>query len=460
MTNKRSVSLKKNLIITLSSLLSVALILVFLVGFFSAKNEVAEVFDADLVKSAKLIFGLIRHEILEEEDKNKNDFELDLTIAEQQKIFHRYEYKIHSQIWKGSRLIYSSRKNSLAEKPDYTGFKDVTFDGTQWRAFVLNDEKSDITILVMEKEAIREELADEIAFSMFLPLIFSFIPLFLIVIFTIKKRLQPLDRIADEISEMSSKSLKSLQDNDAPLELRPVIESFNSLVEKLNQSMESERRFTDYAAHELKTPLAAITIQAQLLEKTKDRVKQQEYLHDLIDGIERMSHMVNQLLTLVRLEPENNQIEREDFSLRNTIEKLLEDYAAEIAKHRMRIDHVFERNSGKLIINANKTYIEIMIRNLIDNAIKYSPDGGVISINISRKNDHANLKIVNQGAVISEGDKQKIFNNFYRANIEINKDKSGCGLGLAIVKKIADLHGASISFESENGVNVIQVSFR
>ncbi len=455
MTSFRKTSLKRNLIITLSSLLAVALTIVFLVGYFFARNEINKVFDANLIKSAKLISSLIEHEILEEK---KSKFDLDLTGVDEQKIFHRYEYKIHSQIWNGDKLIYNSSKDYCAEKPDYQGLKDVSYDNKKWRSFVLTDQKDNATILVMEQDEIRDELTNEIIFSLFLPLMFSFVLLFLIIVLTVNKRLQPLEIMAQKIAKMSSKSLKKLNNKEAPLELEPFIASFNSLVDKVSDSMVLERRFTDYAAHELKTPLAAVKIQSQLLQKIKDPQKQIEYLQDLTDGVERMTHMVNQLLTLTRLEPENNQIQREDFSLKHLIESIIELYSKQVNNHNVTLNFESDANQD-FVISANKTYIEIMVRNLIDNAIKYSPENEKVQVELQKNNRRIILAITNKGATISEAEQDKLFDNFYRANIVSHQNKQGSGLGLAIVKKIADLHEAKIIFTSRNSVNKVEIRF-
>ncbi len=449
-------SLKKNLIITLSSLLAVAITMVFLIGYFFAKNEITKVFDANLVKSAKLISSLIKHEILE---GRKYHVDLDLTGVESQEIYHRYEYKIHSQIWNNDKLIYNSDKNYNAERPDYEGFKDVDYEGKNWRSFVIDDQKTRVKILVMEQEEIRQELTNEIILSLFLPLIFAFVPLFLIIVFTINKRLRPLEKMAQKIEKMSTKSLEKFSDNQAPLELEPFINSFNSLIEKLKDSMNLERRFTDYAAHELKTPLAAVKIQTQLLLKTKDAQKQKEYLQDLSDGIERMTHMINQLLTLTRLEPENNQIQRENFSLSSVINNIVAMYSQQMVGNKIILDFSHDHKGQEVLINANKTYIEIMVRNLLENAVKYSPDNGVIKVEILQNAQEIILVITNSGATIGDDDKAKLFDNFYRANIGSHQDKQGSGLGLAIVKKIAELHSAKIDFTSQNGVNKVEVKF-
>lgn len=451
----RSKSLRKNLITALSSLIAITLIVIYVISFFSVRNEIQEVFDADLAKSSKVIFGLISHEVSEEGDL---DFAADFDVHLQQKAFHRYEYKIDLQAWAGDRLIYSSNNNLFFEKPSYQGFRDVILNQKKWRSFAFSDENSGITILVSEKASIRNKLILEILFSLLIPLTLSFIPLLFIIIAVVNKKLQPLDRFSLEISKMSSQTLRHFKDRDMPSELKPFVNSFNELLDRLNHSMESERRFTDYAAHELKTPLAAIKIQAQLLEKNQHKEKSAEYLHDLIDGINRMSHMISQLLTLVRLEPENNQIEKEKVELKNLAKSVLKNYAKQAEKKEIQIQ--FEADEKNILIEANRVYLEILIRNLVENAIKYSPENEAVVINISQKIDQVSLRIINRGIKLSKEECREIFNNFYRVSKNNSEENQGCGLGLAISKKIVDLHQGSISFFSQHEKNSVEVLFK
>lgn len=446
--NRKSQSIKKNLILALSTLICVTLVVVYLISFFATRKEINEVFDANMIKSSRLIFGLIKNGSVKE---NEGDLSLNFDSELEQKIFHRYEYRIHSQAWKDEKLIYNSDDSLIVPIPESEGFSDVTINKKNWRGFSFYDKKSHIRILVLEKHHIRNELSLEILFSLIVPLLLSFVPLLLIIIATVNKELRILNRLAIKIKKMSSNSLEQFPSDNVPLELKPFVKSFNHLLVRLAQSMESERRFTDYAAHELKTPLAAIKIQAQLLLRNKNKEREKEYLENLIDGINRASHMVNQLLTLSRLEPESKDIEKEKFDLAQIAQFILRNYEERMSEKNLtlKFDH------AESLIEANKTYIEILLRNLIDNAIKYSVKGSEIDVKISAKK----IKISNHGAEISEEERGKIFNKFYRISHLDFENEMSCGLGLAIVKKIVDMHDGNIVFESKNGINSVLITF-
>lgn len=442
-------SIKKHLIFALSSLITIVLLIAYLVSFFTTKNEIKKVFDANLIKSSQLIFGVVKHEQFSKKGFN---ISLNLDAELQQKFFHRYDYKIHSQAWHDGNVIYNSGENLKMEKPDYEGFKDMIIDQKKWRSFSFYDSKSQIQILVLEEKSIRNKLIFEILFSLLVPLLLSFVPLFFIIAKTVTTEFKPLDLLTDQIKKMSSRAPQQLKNQNFPLELKPFFKSFNSLLGRFAESMESERRFTDYAAHELNTPLAAIKIQAQLLAKNKEKTKDEQYLQDLLGGIERATHLVDQLLTLSRIEPDNKSIKKEKFNLRDLVEFTLENYRAKAEARNIEIDLIVG-DGGDLKIEANKTYIEILLRNLIDNAIKYSFDGKKITVEIGKKNHHLFFKITNSGNQIAPEEVAKIFNNFYRVNREV----AGCGLGLAIAKKIVDLHLGVISFKSKDESNRVEV---
>ncbi len=436
----KETSIKKNLIVKLSSLILLALIISYCASFLNTAKEIREVFDADMIKSAKLIFGVVKHESFVE-----NSAILDSEL--QQKFLNRYEYKIHAQAWKKGKIIFNSGENLNLARPEYEGFSDVEIGGKKWRGFAFFDKKSQIEILVLEKNSIRRELIFEIIFSLLIPLLVSFIPLFLIIISIVRTELKPLNLLAQKIEEISSETIKKFKNPHAPQELKPFLKSFNSLLSRLSDSMESERRFTDYAAHELNTPLTAIKIQAQILATNKRKEKDAEYLQDLLAGIDRATHLVDQLLTLSRLEVDNKNFATEKFCLKNLLESL--------TKNQPNIEIFYEEKSENFNIEANKFYIEILLRNLLENAAKYGEKNKPIEISITKKHGEINLKISNFGEKISNEEIEKIFNNFYRTNNTQNA--SGCGLGLAICKKIVDLHSGKISFKSQDGKNLVTV---
>jgi two-component system sensor histidine kinase QseC len=444
-------SIKKNLITRLSFLVIFALIIIYFFSFINTRKEIREVFDADLIKSAKLLESLIKNDPVK---KNGEKFIFDKQF--QQKILNRYEYKIHAQAWKNNQVIYNSGESLELVEPDVEGFSNVELNEKKWRGFAFFDQESKIKILVLEELEIRNALIFEIILSLLIPLFISFIPLFLIISFTVKKELRPLEMLGLKIKKISTNSLSEFKNPQAPKELKPFLTSFNSLLIRLSESMESERRFTDYAAHELNTPLAAIKLQAQFLAANKDKEKEREYLQDLIEGVNRATHLVNDLLTLARLESDSKNLSKEKFDLVQLIKFVAAEFKNKADEKKIRLNFIFDERSSELVM-AYKSYVEILLRNLIDNAIKYGEENSDVEILLTKKSKKFHLKISNKGEEILSEEIAKLFRNFYRIN-SIKSSNIGSGLGLAICKKITDLHFGEISFGSKNGINSVEVS--
>jgi signal transduction histidine kinase len=427
------------------------MLFVYFISFLNSKKEISEVFDAEMIKSAKLISALVHHESFID-NYNKLDFVL------KQKILNRYEYQIHAQAWRDNEIIFNSGENLNLPEPDYEGFRNLEINQNKWRSFVFIDQESNTKTLVLEKYSIRKSLRDEIIFSLVFPFFISLPFLFFIIFSVVKKELNSLRILTKQIGKISSENLKSFKSPNLPLELKPFLKSFNSLLIKLSDSMESEKRFTDYAAHELKTPLTAIKAQAQLLVHNKNPQKFSYYLDDLIKGVERANHLVEQLLMLSRIQSDYHEFNKEIFSLDQLLEKIVINFEEKISENEIKLQFFCEKN---LSLNANRFYIEILINNLIDNAIKYSEIGGLIEIKLKQEERNLILSIINFGELIPENEIKKIFQNFYRINKKnYNKNISGSGLGLAICKKIVDLHSGLISFTSKENKNIAEIIFK
>lgn len=448
---KKNNSLKINLILKLNIVLLIISTLVFIVSFNVGENEINQVFDAELIKSAKLVFELAKHE-----NFIKNSPHLDEKLH--QKFFNRYDYELHAQAWKNNRLIYNSGEHLNASKPEEEGFKNLIINQEKWRSFAFFDKISDTKILVIEKFHIRENLIFEIALASSLALFILLFLIIIIVIFVVNKELKPLENIANQVSLISLEKIKKIQENNLPKELQPFIKSFNSLIEKLLNSLENEKRFTDYAAHELNTPLTAIRLQAQILLNQNNNKNHRQEFESLIEAVDGASHLINQLLTLSRINGELDKNSMKKISIINLINEIIENFSKEISQKNLKIIKNFENIFSKNNVAINKTYFQILFKNLLDNAIKYSRDNEEIIIEIEKNIDETSIKIINSNDDLALIDTKKVFENFYRSNKSINtRNVVGSGLGLAIAKKIVEIHKGSITFNCINDKAVIQI---
>jgi two-component system sensor histidine kinase QseC len=448
---RKNNSLKINLIFKLNIVLLIISTLVFIVSFRIGKNEINQVFDAELIKSARLIFELTKHETF-----IKNSSHLDEKLH--QKFFNRYDYELHAQVWKNNKLIYNSGEYLNASSPTEEGFKDIIINQENWRSFAFFDKLNDTQILVIEKFHIRENLIFEIALASSIALFLLLFFIIVVVIFVVNKELKPLEKIANEVSLISLAKIKKIPENNLPRELQPFMNSFNSLIEKLLNSLENEKRFTDYAAHELNTPLTAIRLQAQILLNQNHNKNHRQEFENLIEAVDGASHLINQLLTLSRINGGLDKNSMKKISVINLINEIIENFAKEIAQKNLKITKNFENISTKNNVAINKIYFQILFKNLLDNAIKYSLENEEINIEIEKNIDETSIKITNSNDDLALIDTKKVFENFYRSNKSIStRNVLGSGLGLAISKKIVEFHNGSISFKCIGNKAVVQI---
>jgi len=448
---RKNNSLKINLIFKLNIVLLIISTLVFIVSFRVGENEINQVFDAELIKSARLIFELTKRETF-----IKNSSHLDEKLH--QKFFNRYDYELHAQVWKNNKLIYNSGEYLNALSPTEEGFKDIIINQENWRSFAFFDKLNDVQILVIEKFHIRENLIFEIALASSIALFLLLFFIIVVVIFVVNKELKPLEKIANEVSLISLAKIKKIPENNLPKELQPFMSSFNSLIEKLLNSLENEKRFTDYAAHELNTPLTAIRLQAQILLNQNHNKNHRQEFENLIEAVDGASHLINQLLTLSRINGGLDKNSMKKISVINLINEIIENFAKEIAQKNLKITKNFENILTKNNVAINKIYFQILFKNLLDNAIKYSLENEEINIEIEKNINETSIKITNSNDDLALIDTKKVFENFYRSNKSLStRNVLGSGLGLAISKKIVELHNGSISFKCIGNKAVVQI---
>jgi two-component system sensor histidine kinase QseC len=247
--------------------------------------------------------------------------------------------------------------------------------------------------------------------------------------------------LADEISKRKASKLEPLSTDHLPLEIQPLVAAQNQLFVQVAEAFDKERRFTADASHELRTPLAGLLAQAQVAMKTDDAQVRQQALHQIEVAVNRMTHLVQQLLTLARIDPSTDFIETQPTNLNAEIHDVittLEHYA-----HAKQISLELQAQDSA-IIDANPQLINILIRNIIDNAIQYTPNQGRILISVSKQQNIIVFTTEDSGHGIAEHLYEQVLSRFYRC-VENANTTRGSGLGLSIVKQIAKSHGAQLA---------------
>lgn len=311
----------------------------------------------------------------------------------------------------------------------YTFLNDAGMPPEQW-----------VLVEVGETLEKRAQLANKIIASVIIPQ-FIIIPLaVLLVWFGLTKGLQPLTRLRETIEARQSADLSPISNRRVPEELEPLIGAFNAMLDRMKRNVDAQQRFIADAAHQMRTPLAGLKTQAQLALRESNPRQLQNSLRQIATGVDRASRLVNQLLTLARTEAGDQLHQKQEpLDLDQLLREAVEDWVMRAVEER--IDLGFE-TSGPAIIRGNSFLLREMVNNLIDNALRYTPEGGQVTCRVVGHGDFAILEVEDSGVGISEEQSELVFERFYRVD---DATTEGSGLGLAIVREIAEQHRASAS---------------
>lgn len=362
------------------------------------------------------------------------------------------------QIWStdDTLLLHSANapKESLLGKQE--GLTDKHADGDHWRVFTLY--LADGTKLaVAQSHTIRNSLLYQVTENDFYVLLATLLIAGLLIWIIIGNQFKSLSKLAKQIANRAPTHLDPVDTDKIPTEIKPVVDEINNLLMRLQQGLEREKRFAADAAHELRTPLAALKTQAQVALKTQDPKERNLALRNLIHGVNRSSRIVQQLLTLSRLVPEASPItDHENVK----IAKLASEIIAQIAPSAIEknIDISLDCSDDQIIVHGNPTALSILIRNLIDNAVRYTGHGGQVTVNITTTNKHIIFQVADTGPGIPIELRSRVFERFFRV---LGNQSPGSGLGLAIVQQIATLHHATVNLtnpQHQSGL-IVEVLF-
>lgn len=423
-------SLRRRLLLWIGGPILMASLLSLLIGFVFSWHEIEEVYDAQMAHSAKLLLQIAEYELVEREDGR-----LDLG-AENAALRHKYESNMTFRIWQGDRLVTRSWSAAGFTGIEATpGFSDMTIDDVKWRFFVFVNDADNIRVEVAQRYSIRYELIGQLMSSLIAPAL-VFIPLIFLIIWSgIRKALKPVVKVSADVDRRNSDDLSPISATALPQEVAPLILALNRLFGRIEGSFRREREFTDHAAHELRTPLAAMKTQTQvLLKKSAAGTEFAEGLQNLGASINRATHLVEQLLSFARLQ--NEDLPRDPMSLSDC----LTDTIAEMRVRALPKNITLSADVAEDIhIKGHADFIAILLTNLLDNAVKYTPPGGHIAVTLSPAGV---LDIADDGPGLSDADKARVFERFTRAD---KTGQSGSGLGLSIARWIAQAHGVTIT---------------
>ncbi len=408
--------------------------------YFDAREEFGEMLDAHLAQSATLLVVHASHELEEVE-------------TEHTPLLHKYSLRVTFQVWEEGRVLGLHSANA-PEQPlagREQGFSDKVIDGHRWRVFTTWDDSGKNLIHVAELTKERDELARAIAGNLLKPLLFSLPLLALLLWLAVARSLRPLVKLTSEVAQREPDNLAPLDAGSAPREVLPLIDRLNRLFVRIDASLQKERRFTADAAHELRTPVAAIKAQAQVARAASNEAERVHALDNAILGCDRASHLIDQLLTLARIDALSDEV-AEPCQLRAIASEVIALIAPAALSQDVRLELM---EGDEAVVNGNPVLLRILMRNLIDNAVRHTHRGTSVRIQIANEQGQNRLSVTDDGPGIPEAELTRVAERFYRP---AGTSASGSGLGLSIVKRIAEIHAASLQLELGKGNKGLRVT--
>jgi two-component system, OmpR family, sensor kinase len=419
-------SIRRRLLFTLIGALLAAGILTAAATFFTAKSEFSRFLDTHMKETADFMARALA------DGRTPSDDAPSISGEDP-------SYQIEVQVYDSSCNKLWRRpgrpKLPLPEKP---GFALDELDGHTWRTYSVTSGAMIIT--VGQDASVRTQLAASAAFRIMQPL-FLLLPFIAIAVWILLgSGLAPLEKMARSVARRSPVSLEPISTQGMPSELAGLVNSVNSLMARLKDSLAAQQRFASDAAHELRTPLTAIKLQLQLAQRAKTDEARNKALSRLNDGITRATRLVQQLLTLARLDPDSSKKPVSTVRLDELAQSVCEDMEPIAAQKDIRITACAQFAATEGMEDA----IRLMMTNLTDNAVRYTPEGGRIEIRTRMEDGSAVIEVCDSGPGIPPAERSRVFDRFYRA---LGTKTQGTGLGLAIVKRIIDIHRGTIAID-------------
>ncbi len=424
-------SIRRYLLTSLIIALTCGSVLVAIFTYFNAAGEIDELYDKNMVEVADTLKSQI-------EALNLDDYQIKGAVGSSLEDRIKEEQELLVQVWNKHReSIYTSHRNILYPFQEKRGLAVFEFNGKMWSTY--STETDNFVIQVSQPQKARARFVREISIHLLIPLL-SLIPIVgLFVWLAVGKSLTPLNEISRAITKRSATSLEPISEENIPLEIQPLTQELNELPVRLNASLEAQRSFTADAAHQLRTPLTVLQLQLDNLKRAKTDEQRSHTASRLQSGIDRATHLVQQLLSLARVEPNAAEAQVASVNLLELMNELVKQHAEMAIQKDIDLGIVL----GKPVtVNGSAENLYVLFENLIGNALRYTPQGGRVNVSIYADINNAIVEVNDDGIGIPEAERERIFERFSRV---LGTDVEGTGLGLSIAKNIVEQHGGAIS---------------
>ncbi len=432
-------SLRRRLLGLLLGGLAATWLVTMALTYIDAHHEVDQLFDAQLAQAAHTLLLLTRHH------EGQDTEELGA-------LTHKYQQRLRFQIWRADGKLLL-RSNNAPELPltAADGFSETHGRQGHWRFFSQWNDQRSLQVQVSENHQVRDTLVGHITGRLLLPALLGLPLIGLWVWLATRRGFAPLEGIARQIASRDPQQLQAVQPTSAPSEIRSLLDALNDLFRRVENALDGERRFTADAAHELRTPLAALQAQLQVALRARDDEERQRSLRQMQSGLTRATHLIDQMLVLARLDPESGLPNPQPVDLAGLAEAVCADLGPQILARQIDFDLIATPGCR---VTGQAEWLRVLIRNLVDNAIRYTREGGQIRVELTDSEAGCRLSVIDSGPGIPPAEREAVLRRFHRLHQGI---QPGSGLGLAIVARIAELHGANLQLETSTmtkGLNV------
>lgn len=457
--NRFAQSMRQQILFGLACALVLILGVAGVVSYKVALHEADEIFSARLATSARVLELLLARQVEHATLTRPLVMRLPPELAQAASDTalasgHPYETNLAFQVWSQTgQLLVRSESAPVEPLSAYrAGFAEQPADGRWWHVFTLSS--GDVWIQVGEEVGFRQEIADDIGMVLSSPLIAGAILLFILVNLIVIVGFRPLKNLARVIQNRDPKDNSQIKIDKTPAEIEPVVGALNNLLGRVREVMARERRFTDSAAHELRTPLAALSLHAENMVNAENEEQRAISQAQLLTGLSRAKYLVEQMLMYSRLSSDTGGEAFQKIELVQELKYLIDRQNMIVKDLGLSIQWIQPKEP--IWITAQLGALEVMIRNLLDNACKYNADLNTpVQVKLEIVHDQSwSLTMSNRSQPISSEQLTQVFEPYFRLP---NASQKGNGLGLAMVKEVADLHGWRVRFEFEPQTSMAQV---
>ena len=358
------------------------------------------------------------------------------------------------QIWRADGvMLYRSPQGRLLPPQTVIGFSDTVAGGEPYRIYALRTATQ--VVQVAQQTDARGRMAGQRALRAVLPVALLAPVLMLIVWWVVGRAIGPIERVRRQVAARRPDDLAPLPTAGLPAEVRPLVGEMNGLLTRLSDAWDALTHFTADAAHELRSPLAALRLQAQSLQRAPDDATRAIATERLLAGIDRATRLVEQLLALARQEGAGEGAELVSLDLTALARNALADAEPEAARHAIAL--TLDAPTAHVVLRADEAALAVLLRNLLGNALRHTPPGGQVRVGVREEASVIDLTVEDSGPGIAPDERARVLDRFYRVP---GTPGHGSGLGLAIVRAIAERHGAALTLDASPTLGGLRVMLR